>query len=159
MTEISQEYIKNAKAADLKYFGVEQGPVSMRLASMPLTGMAFGMFGEASKSIHDTIQVMAESRVAQQNRAWARGEESDKGCLSVEVAYLRRRVSTASVTAFGQRLAGRMAQVGGQAAAQATNRRQQWGREEERARADREAAWLASTTGRNIVRKGRFWAC
>ena len=90
MTEISQEYIRNAKAADLKYFGVEQGPVSMRLASMPLVGMAFGMFGEASKTIHDTIQVMAESKVAQQNRAWARGEETDKGCLSTEVAYLRQ---------------------------------------------------------------------
>ena len=25
-------------------------------------------------------------------------------------------------------------------------------------RLDREAAWLASTTGRNIVRKGRVWA-
>ena len=157
VTEISQEYIKNAKAADLKYFGVEQGPVSMRLASMPLTGMAFGMFGEASKSIHDTIQVMAESRVAQQNRAWARGEESDKGCLSVEVAYLRRRVSTASVTAFGQRLAGRMAQVGGQAAAQATNRRQQWGREEEAARRMREGNWLERTSARDCVRRGRFW--
>ena len=86
----------------------------MQLASMPLTGMAFGMFGKASKSIHDTIQVMAESRVAQQNRAWARGEESDRGCLSSEVAYLTRRISTANVTAFGQQLTGRMAQVGGQ---------------------------------------------
>ena len=35
----------------------------------------------------------------------------------------------------------------------------QWGREEERARVDREAAWLASTSRMNIVRKGRFWAC
>ena len=56
-----------------------------------------------------------------------------------------------------------MSQVGGQAGGQgaqlAALRRQQWGREEERARVDREAAWLASTTGRNIVRKGRFWAC
>ena len=100
---------------------------------------------------------MAESRVAQQNRAWARGEEADKGCLSTEVAYLRRRVSTASVTAFGQRLAGRMAQVGGQAAAQATQRRQQWGREEEAARRMREGNWLERTSARDCIRRGRFW--
>ena len=66
------------------------------------------MVGEASSTVHDTIQVMAEAKVAQQNRAWGRGEEEKKGHLSAEVAYLRRRISSASVIAFGQRLAGRM---------------------------------------------------
>ena len=47
--------------------------------------------------------------------------------------------------------------VGGQAAGQATNRREQWGREEEGARREREAAWLEKTSARDIVRRGRFW--
>ena len=33
----------------------------------------------------------------------------------------------------------------------------QWGREE-RARVDREAAWMSSIQGRDIVRRGRCWA-
>ena len=77
--------------------------------------------------------------------------------MSQEVAYLRRRISTASVIAFGQRLAGRMSQVGGQAASQATNRREHWGREEEAARREREAAWLERTSARDIVRRGQHW--
>ena len=59
--------------------------------------------------------------------------------------------------AFGQRLAGRMAQVGGKAAGQATGRREQWGREGEMARREREAAWLEKTTARDVIRRGRFW--
>ena len=35
--------------------------------------------------------------------------------------------------------------------------RQVWGGEEERARLDRQAAWLAKVTGQEIVRRGRFW--
>ena len=119
--------------------------------------MAFGMMGEASTTVHTTIQVMAVARVAQQNRAWGRGEEEEKAYLSTEVSYLRRRISCASVIAFGQKLAGRMSQVGGQAASQATGRREQWGREEEAARREREAAWLERTDSRDIVRRGQFW--
>ena len=62
------------------------------------------------------------------------------------------------VTAFGQRLVSRMSQVGGQGGQLASQRRQQWGREEERARVDREAAWMSSIQGRDIVRRGRCWA-
>ena len=157
MTAIQAEYNKHAREADRKYFGMDQGPVSQRLATLSLEGMAFGMFGEASKTVHETIQVMAEARVAQQSRAWGRGETEEKAIMSTEVAYLRRRVSAASVTAFGQRLVGRMAQVGGQAASQASQRREQWRREEEVARRDREAAWLERVSSRDILRRGRFW--
>ena len=100
---------------------------------------------------------MAEARVAMQNRAWGRGEEEEKAFLSTEVSYLRRRISSANVIAFGQRLAGRMGQVGGQAAGQATGRREHWGREEEMARREREAAWLERTSSRDIVRRGQLW--
>ena len=102
-------------------------------------------------------QVIAEARVAQQNRAWGRGEKEEKAHMSTEVSYIRRRVSCANVIAFGQRLAGRMAQVGSQAASQASGRRENWGREEEMARREREAAWLERTASRDIVRRGQFW--
>ena len=59
-------------------------------------------------------------------------------------------MSVANVIAFGQRLAGRMAQVGGQAAGQATGRREHWRRE-------REAAWLERSSARDIVRRGQLW--
>ena len=39
----------------------------------------------------------------------------------------------------------------------AAGRRRAWGMEEERARGEREANWLATVTGRDIVRRGRFW--
>jgi len=35
------------------------------------------MMGEAIKTCHCTIHVMAEARVAQQNRAWGRGEKEE----------------------------------------------------------------------------------
>ena len=58
----------------------------------------------------------------------------------------------ANVIAFGQRLAGRMVQVGGQATG-----RMDWGREEEMARREREVAWLENTSSRDIVKRGQFW--
>ena len=155
--DIHTSYTRHAREADIKYHGVEHGPISQRLANMAFEGMAFGMMGEASKTCHSTIQVMAEARVAMQNRAWGRGEEEEKAFLSTEVSYLRRRISSANVIAFGQRLAGRMGQVGGQAAGQATGRREHWGREEEMARREREAAWLERTSSRDIVRRGQLW--
>ena len=75
----------------------------------------------------------------------------------METGYIRRRLSCAAVTAFGHRLASRMSQVGGQGAQLASQRRQQWSLEEVRARQDRESAWMATVTGRDIVRRGRFW--
>ena len=89
---------------------------------------------------------MAEARKAQQNWAWGRGEENEKAHISAEVAYIRRWVSSANVISFGQRLAGRIGHVGDQAAGQATNRREHWGREEVAARRKREAAWLEKTS-------------
>ena len=44
----------------------------------------------------------------------------------------------------------------GQAAGQATRRREQWGREGEMARWEREAAWPEKTTARDVVRRARF---
>ena len=101
---------------------------------------------------------MAEARCKQQELAYARGEAEEKPYLSIETGYIRRRISVAAVSCFGQRLVSRMSQVGGQNAQLAAGRRQAWGREEERARGEREAAWVETVTGWDIVRRGRFWA-
>ena len=101
---------------------------------------------------------MTEARVENQQRAWRRGEDVEMPNEAHEKAYIRRRLSTACVTAFGHRLSSRMSQVGGQGAALASKRRQVWQREEEMARVERSAAWLARVTGHNIVRRGRFWS-
>ena len=155
--EITREYAKEAKKADLKFFKTENGPVTMRLAQVgPILGMAWGRMGEASKSVHTMVEVMARAKVRQQNLAWGRGEELEKGDYARQVTYIRRRISSASVTAFGRKLASRMAQVG-QGAALATGRRQQWGREEEWARRAREADWLEKVSARGLVHRGRFW--
>ena len=154
---ISQEYKNAATAADQKYYNTDNGPISQRLNTISLVGVAFGRFGEASESVHKLVATMAEARCAKQELAYARGEAEDKSYLSVETGYIRRRISVAGVHCFGQRLASRMSQVGGQNAQLAAGRRQAWGREEERARGEREAAWVETVTGRDIVRRGRFW--
>ena len=48
--------------------------------------------------------------------------------------------------------------VGGQGAALAWKRRQEWSREEAMAKEERSAAWLARITGHDIVRRGMFWS-
>ena len=155
---IGKEYREAAEAADLRYYGTDAGPITQRLAQLTLTGVAFGRFGEASDTVHKLVAIMAKTRVEKQTLAWGRGEVEEKPHLSVVTGYIRRRLSCASVTAFGQRLASRMSQVGGQGAQLASQRRQQWGLDEARARQDREAAWMARVQGRDIVRRGRFWA-
>ena len=99
---------------------------------------------------------MAEARVAKQNLAWARGEETEKPFLSVETAIIRQRLSVALVTCFGFRLCSRMSQVG-QGALSASHRRAEWSREEARAKSARSAAWVSKIAGRDIVQRGRFW--
>ena len=159
VTAIGEEYEKNAKAADEKYHGVHDGhgPVSRRLASVgPILGVAAGRFGELSASGQTLLTTMAESRVKKQDLAWGRGEDTDKTNLAYEVGYLRRRMSMAIVVAFGQRLAGRMSQVGTNGA-MASKRRQQWSREEQKAQMEREASWLERVQGQTIINRGRFW--
>ena len=107
--------------------------------------------------MHGMVDVIAKARVKQQNLAWGRGEELEKRNLAQEVTFVRRRISAATVICFGQRLAGRMSQVG-PGAAVAGARRQGGGREEERARRERESSWLEKVSVRDIVRRGQFWS-
>ena len=67
---IGDEYEDNAKAAEIKLFGGNdgQGPGS-RLASVgPILGVAAGRFGELSASGQASVTTIAEDRV--KNRIW-----------------------------------------------------------------------------------------
>ena len=141
----------------MKYYQTENGPISQRLNTISLLGVSFGRFGEVSDSVHKLVSTMAEARCKKQELAYARGEAEEKPYLSIETGYIRRRISVAAVSCFGQRLVSRMSQVGDQNVQLAAGRRRAWGMEEERARGEREANWLATVTGRDIVRRGRFW--
>ena len=108
---IGQEYKNAASAADQKYYNTDNGPISQRLNTISLLGVAFGRFGEASESVHKLVATMAEARCVKQELAYARGEAEDKSYLSVETGYIGRRISVAAVHCFEQRLASRMSQV------------------------------------------------
>ena len=156
---IGNEYSSAAKAADQKYYQTDAGPITQRLHQIsPILGVAFGRFGEASESVHKLVDTMAEARVENQLRAWRRGEDVEKPNEAQEKGFIRRRLSSASVVAFGHRLSSRMSQVGGEGAALASQRRKEWSREEEIARRERSAAWVERITGHDVVRRGRFWA-
>ena len=94
--------------------------------------------------------------VRKQSIAWARGEEVDKTTLAQDVGFMRRKLSQIIVAAFGKRLSSRMCQVGMKGES-ASKRRQEWTREEARARMEREGAWLEKIQGRSIIARGRFW--
>ena len=154
---IGEEYEKNAKNADTKYFGEENGPVSRRLHQIgPILGIAAGRFGELSDTGHKLVHTMAEARVAKLSLAWDRGEDVEKSSLAYETGYIRRRLSQAIVNSFGKRFQARMNQVGMNATI-ASKRRQWWHREEERGRLDKEGAWLERVQATSIVQRGRFW--
>ena len=97
--------------------------------------------------MHNLVETMTTARVENQARAWRRGEDVEKPNEAQEKGFIRRKLSSACVIAFGHRLASRMSQVGGQGAALASQRRQEWSRQEELAREERSAAWLANTEG------------
>ena len=119
----------------MKYYQTENGPISQRLNTITILGVAFGRFGEASDSVHKLV----ESRCKQQELGYARGEEEEKPFLSIETGYIRRGISVATVSCFGQHLVSRMSQVGHQNVQLAAGRRRAWGMEEEKARGEREA--------------------
>ena len=52
---------------------MDNGPISQRLATLDLMGVAFGRFSEASESLHNLVSVMANARVKQQELAWGLG--------------------------------------------------------------------------------------
>ena len=65
MAAIGDEYKDNAKAADIKFFGINDGhgPVMSRLSVGPNLGVAAGRFGELSASGQGLVTTIAEARV------------------------------------------------------------------------------------------------
>ena len=129
--------------------------------------MSYELLGVLKTELFDKSRPkmeIAKARVKQQNLAWGRGEELEKGGLARETAYARRRLSFASVIAFGQRLAVRhkwgdrtlywrwqapaVGERGRDGQERAGGRRQQWRREAEMARREREAG--ASSGGERL---------
>ena len=47
--------------------------------------------------------ILREARCRQQELAYVRGEAEEKPYLSIETGYIRRRISEAAVSCFGQR--------------------------------------------------------
>ena len=153
---IQGEYEAGARRGDV-LAGAQpgQGPVSQKLAEVgPVWDLTTGGFFEGSAGVHRLVGQLTDSWATKQ--LLATGRPPGEGQKSTTVGLMRRRLSTAIVKANTSVLLGRLGMVG-EGAAMARGRRQ-WGRmEEERMRREREAAWRADTTGREVVRRGRFW--
>ena len=130
-----------------------EGPCLRRLAELPLVTLCWGGYGEGSSGVHDLVPLLAACRV----RTLAlRGEPPSPQQMGLEVTNIRRRLSTAAVRAANTTLLARMSQVG-EGSGLASKRREWQRREERQMEHSREADWLLHTTGRAIVRRGRFW--
>ena len=135
--------------------GVEgEGAYQRRLAEFPpVLQLCFGALGEASQDVHNLVAVLAACRVRHLNM---RGLPTTSRQMGLEVGRIRQRLSLAAVRANQRVLLARLGQVGeGSAMA---GRRRSWQRvEERRMTMQREADWLAATTGQELVQRGRFW--
>ena len=153
---IQGEYEAGARRGD-QLAGAQpgQGRVSQKLAELgPVWDLTTGGYFEGSSGLHQLIGCLTEAWARKQ--VLATGRPPGEGERSMTTGLLRRRLSAAIVKANTSVLLGRLGMVG-EGAAMARGRRK-WGRvEEARMRREREAAWRADTTGREVVRRGRFW--
>ena len=131
----------------------EEGPCQRRLAELPLLDLCFGAYGEGSPGVHTMVSLLASCRV---RTLQLQGAAPSPYQLGVEVFTIRKRLSLAAVRANNTLLLARLGQVG--EGSGLAGKRRSWQRMEERQVVlQREADWLAVTTGREIVRRGRFW--
>ena len=152
--EIPADYRRKAVAMDRVITGAEGvGPCQRRLDELPLLRLAWGAYGEGSSDVQTLVTLLATCRM----RTLAlRGEPPSAQQMGLEVTAIRRRLSTAAVRAANTVLIARLSQVG-EGSGMASKRRQ-WQRMEERAMEHgRDADWEVHTTGRELVRRGRFW--
>ena len=103
--------------------------------------------------VHNLVSVLAACRVRSLH---LQGVPTTSRQMGLEVGRIRQRLSLATVSANQGVLLARLGQVG-QGSAMAGRRRSWQGVEERRMRMQREADWLAATTGQELVRRGRFW--
>ena len=131
----------------------EEGPCQRRLAELPLITLCWGAYGEGSSGVHTLVTLLATCRV----RTLAlRGEPPSDQQMGLEVTNIRRRLSTAAVRAASTVLLARVSQIG-QGSGMASRRREWQRREEREMQHSREADFLVHCTGRELVRRGRFW--
>ena len=152
--DIPAGYRRKAVAMDVIINGTEgEGPCQRRLDELPLLSLAWGCYGEGSPDVHTLVTLLATCRV---RTLGLRGEPPSSQQLGQEVTTIRRRLSTAAVRAANAVLLARLSQVG--EGSGLAGRRREWQRREERAMEhEREADWLVHSTGRELVRRGRFW--
>ena len=151
---IQAGYQQKAAAMDAAMGVQGEGPCQRRLAEFPpVLQLCFGALGEASQDVHNLVSVLAACRV---RTLTLQGVPPTARQMGLEVGVIRQRLSVAVVRANQMVLLARLGQVGeGSAMA---GRRRAWQRSEEnRMRMQREADHLASTTGQDLVRRGRFW--
>ena len=109
--------------------------------------------GEGSTDVHTLVTLLATCRV----RTLAlRGEQPSAQQMGLEVTAIRRCLSMAAIRAANTVLLARPSQVG--EGSGLASRRREWQRKEEWAMSHgKEADWQVHTTGRELVRRGRFW--
>ena len=115
--------------------------------------LAWGAYGEGSSDVQTLVTLLATCRM----RTLAlRGEPPSAQQMGLEVTAIRRRLSTAAVRAANTVLIARLSQVG--EGSGLASKRRQWQRMGERTMEQgREADWEVHTTGRELVRRGKFW--
>ena len=134
--------------------GVEgKGVCQRRLAEFPpVLQLCFGALGEASQDVHNLVAVLAACRVHSLN---LQGLPTSPRQMGLQVGKILQRLSLATIRANQRVLLARLGQVGD--GATIAGRRRGWQRvEERRMKMQREADWLAATTGQELVRRGRF---
>ena len=166
---VNAEYQRHAVLIDTKYCGIPKaargqpqalGPVQQRLASFgEVQGWSFGVWGEASDTVHTLIDQIATARLTvagQQPERQGRLVHSPEAEKAQLVGSLRRQVSLVAVRANARLLISRMESFVGQGAAQAARRRQQVIGLERQELRERQAYALSFSQGRNILRRGHF---
>ena len=108
-----------------------------------------GAWQEASKDLHDLLDLLADHKVAA--LGLARGQENERAQI---LSGYRRTLSTTAARANSGCLLGRLGKVG--EAHRGAARRRAWAlREEERLQEERRAHWRAHVQGRGVTR-GEF---
>ena len=129
-----------------------------RLASYgTVQGWSFGVWGEASDTVHSLIHTITEARLkisAQQpGRRAMRSIDVERAQL---VGSLRRQISFVAVRANARLILSRMESHVGQGAGEAAKRRQHVAVLERQERRERQAHTISVIQGKNLLRQGQF---
>ena len=151
---IQQSYERKAANMDEAMGIQEEGPCLRRLREFPaVLDLCFGAWGEGSAGVHKMVSLLAACRV---RTLGLQGKSPSPHQLGMETSIIRRRLSAAVVRANNELLLARVGQVGEGSSLAGKRRGFQRG-EEHRMMLQREADWLVHTSGRELVRRGRFW--